>query len=136
MKKMLFRSMLGIFFGSFVAVLTTNLLYLFGGIEMIEGSLFFKNSIGFILCGWFFTVAPSYFEIRKLKLYQQTILHFFTVLILYLIIALTIGWISFTIKGVLLILIIAIIVYAIFWTAFYLYFKNQARNLNADLKKL
>ncbi len=136
MKKILFRSLLGIFFGSFVAVLGTNLLYLFGGFEMIEGRFFFKNSIGSILCGWFFTVAPSYFEIRQLKLYQQTILHFFTVLILYLILALTIGWIPFTIKGVLLTLIIAIIVYAIFWTAFYLYFKNQAKKLNADLMKL
>ncbi|MEH7385362.1 DUF3021 domain-containing protein [Bacillus sp. JJ1521] len=136
MKKMLFRSMLGIFFGSFVAVLTTNLLYLFGGIEMIVGSIFFKNSIGCILCGWFFTVAPSYFEIRQLKLYQQTILHFLTVLILYLILAFTIGWIPFSIQGILLTIVITIIVYAIFWTAFYLYFKNQARKLNADLKKL
>ncbi|RFB14836.1 DUF3021 domain-containing protein [Bacillus sp. HNG] len=136
MKKIIFRSLLGIFFGSFVAVVSTNLIYLFGGIETIEGSLFFKNSIGSILCGWFFTVAPSYFEIRQLNLYQQTILHFLTVLILYLILALTIGWIPFTLKGVLLTLIIAVIVYAIFWTAFYLYFKHQARKLNADLKKL
>ena len=136
MKTFIIRSFIGIFFGGFIAVLITNLNILFGGFEMIDGPLFLKNSIGSVLCGWFFTVSPLYFENRNLKLSQQTILHFLTVTILYLILALTIGWIPFNIINILLTLLISIVVYTIFWVAFYLYFKNQARKLNDDLKKL
>ncbi|KRF64782.1 DUF3021 domain-containing protein [Peribacillus butanolivorans] len=136
MKTFIIRSFIGIFFGGFIAVLITNLNILFGGFEMIDGPLFLKNSIGSVLCGWFFTVSPLYFENRNLKLSQQTILHFLTVTILYLILALTIGWIPFNIKNILLTFLISIVVYTIFWVAFYLYFKNQARKLNDDLKKL
>lgn len=136
MKTFVIRSFIGIFFGGFIAVLITNLNILFGDIEMINGPLFLKNSIGSVLCGWFFTVSPLYFEIRKLKLSQQTILHFLTVMILYIILALTIGWIPFNIMNILLTLLISIVVYIIFWIAFYLYFKNQVRKLNDDLNKL
>ena len=106
MKTFIIRSFIGIFFGGFIAVLITNLNILFGGFEMIDGPLFLKNSIGSILCGWFFTVSPMYFENRNLKLPQQTILHFLTVTILYLILALTIGWIPFNIISILLTLLI------------------------------
>ena len=136
MKTFIIRSFIGIFFGGFIAVLITNLNILFGDFEMIDGPLFLKNSIGSVLCGWFFTVSPLYFENRNLKLSQQTILHFLTVMILYLILALTIGWIPFNIQNILLTFLISIVVYTIFWVAFYLYFKNQARKLNDDLKKL
>lgn len=136
MKTFMIRSFIGISFGGFIAVLITNLHVLFGGFEMIDGSLFLKNSIGSILCGWFYTVSPMYFENRNLKLHQQTVLHFLTVTILYLILALTIGWIPFNIISILLTLLIATVVYTIFWIAFYLYFKYQARKLNDDLNKL
>ncbi|RLL48373.1 DUF3021 domain-containing protein [Oceanobacillus piezotolerans] len=136
MKTFIIRSFIGIFFGGFIAVLITNLNILFGDFVMIDGTLFLKNSIGSILCGWFFTVSPLYFENRKLNLPQQTILHFLTIMVLYLILALSIGWIPFNIISVLLTILIAIVVYIIFWIAFYLYFKNQARKLNDDLKKI
>ncbi|WP_042458776.1 DUF3021 domain-containing protein [Neobacillus dielmonensis] len=136
MKTFIMRSFIGIFFGGFMVVLITNLYILFGGYEMIDGPIFLKNSIGSVLCGWFFTVSSLYFENRSLKLFQQTILHFLTVTILYLILALTIGWIPFTILTILLTFFISLVVYTIFWIAFYLYFKNQARKLNDDLKRL
>lgn len=136
MKTFMIRSFIGISFGGFIAVLITNLNVLIGGFEMIDGSLFLKNSVGSILCGWFYTVSPMYFENRNLKLHQQTILHFLTVTILYLILALTIGWIPFNIISILLTLLIATVVYTIIWIAFYLYFKYQARKLNDDLNKL
>ncbi|WP_449620758.1 DUF3021 domain-containing protein [Robertmurraya sp. Marseille-Q9965] len=136
MKTFIFRSLMGIFFGGFIAVLFVNLNVIFGDFQSIDGSLFLKNSIGSILCGWFFTVSPMYFEIRKLKLSQQTILHFLTVMILYLILAKAIGWIPFTLNRILLSTAIAIIVYGLFWIAFFLYFKNQIRRINDDLKKI
>ena len=136
MKKLISRSFYGMFFGGFLAVLFTNLTVLFGASEIIDGPLFLKNSIGSILCGWLFTVSPMYFENRNLKLYQQTLLHFFTVIPLYLILALVIGWIPFNRINILITIFVAIIVYTMFWLAFYLYFKSQARKFNEQLRNL
>lgn len=133
MKTFLFRSMIGIFFGAFLAVILTNSVVYFGGQDVLDGPLFFKNSLGSIFCGWFFTVSPLYFENTSLRLSQQTGLHFITVVILYFILAFGIGWIPFTVKSFVLTLGLFLVVYAIFWTAFYLYFRNQAKKLNAEL---
>lgn len=136
MKTFLFRSMIGIFYGAFLAVLFTNAVVYFGEREVLDGPLFFKNSIGAIFCGWFFTVSPLYFEIKSLRLAQQTLLHFITVFILYFILAYGIGWIPFTFRSTLIALGIFLIFYLISWVAFYLYFKRQANALNAELDQL
>lgn len=136
MKTFLFRSMIGIFYGAFLAVMLTNAIVYFGEREVLDGSLFMKNSLGAIFCGWFFTVSPLYFEIQKLRLIQQTLLHFITVFILYFILAYGIGWIPFTLRGTLIALGIFLTLYLISWIAFYLYFKRQADRLNAELDQL
>lgn len=136
MKTFLFRSMIGIFYGAFLAVMLTNAIVYFGEREVLDGSLFMKNSLGSIFCGWFFTVSPLYFEIQKLRLIQQTLLHFITVFILYFILAYGIGWIPFTLRGTLIALGIFLTLYLISWIAFYLYFKRQADRLNAELDQL
>lgn len=136
MKAFIVRSFIGIFFGCFIAVVITNLSTLFGDFIVIDGSLFLKNSIGYILCGWFFTVSPMYFENRKLNLFWQTVFHFLTVTILYLVVAFTVGWLPLNIISILLTFLISIAVYTIFWVAFYFHFKNQARKLNDDLNKI
>lgn len=136
MKTFLFRSLIGIFFGAFIAVILTNSVILFGEKDTLNGALFLKNSLGSIFCGWFFTVSPLYFENNRLKLTQQTALHFITVVILYFILAFGIGWVPFTINSFLLALGMFILFYVLFWLSFYLYFRNQAQKLNADLNEL
>ncbi|WP_342514149.1 DUF3021 domain-containing protein [Sporosarcina sp. FSL K6-1522] len=136
MKTFLFRSMIGIFYGAFLAVIITNAIVYFGEQDVLDGPLFLKNSLGLIFCGWFFTVSPLYFENTNLRLSQQTGLHFITVIVLYFILAFGIGWIPFTMKSFLLMLGLFIVIYAVFWTAFYLYFRNQAKKLNAELNAL
>jgi hypothetical protein len=136
MKTFLFRSLIGIFFGAFLAVVFTNSMVWSGDAAVINGELFVKNSLGAIFCGWFFSVTPLYFENRKLKLPQQTLLHFLTVIVLFFILALGIGWIPFNIKSILSMLVMFLIFYGVSWFAFYLYFKNQAKKLNEDLRKL
>ena len=136
MKTFLFRSMVGIFFGAFLAVIATNLIIYFGNQDVLDGQLFMKNSLGSIFCGWFFTVSPLYFENTKLRLSQQTALHFATVVVSYFILAFGIGWVPFTMKSFLVTLAIFIAFYSIFWTVFYLYFKKQAQKMNAELDGL
>lgn len=136
MKEFIYRSLIGISIGAFIAVLITNMSILFGDIEMIKGSLFIKNSIGAIVCGWFFTVSPMYYKIEKLNFLQQTFIHFITLIILYHTLAFSIGWLPFNINNIITSLIIFIIHYIIFWSAFYLYYRNQAIKLNKGLENL
>jgi len=136
MKTFLFRSMIGIFFGAFLAVVVTNSIVYFGGESMIDGSLFLKNSLGSIFCGWFFTVTPLYFEIQSLKLWQQTLLHFITVAILYFTLALLIGWFTLSLQSILWMMMLFLIMYACIWIGFYFYFKNISSKLNEDLKRI
>ena len=136
MKIFLFRSMIGIFFGAFLFVMVTNSIVYFSEKEVLDGQLFLKNSLGTIFCGWFFTVSPLYFENSNLRLAQQTGLHFATIFVLYFILAFAIGWVPFTMNSFLLMLGIFIICYLIFWISFYLYFRKQARKLNAELQEL
>jgi hypothetical protein len=135
-KTFLFRSIIGIFFGAFLAVIVTNSVVYFGNQEMLDGQMFMKNSLGSIFCGWFFTVSPLYFENTKLRLSQQTVLHFATVVVLYFILAFGIGWVPFTLKSFLVALSAFIVFYLVFWTVFYLYFRKQAQKLNAELNGL
>ncbi|SDL96603.1 DUF3021 domain-containing protein [Sediminibacillus halophilus] len=133
MKTFLVRSLIGIFFGAFIAVLATNSLVYFADEKVLDGGLFLRNSLGSIFCGWLFSVTPLYFEIRSLSLFQQTGLHFVTAMAAYFILAYQIGWIPAGTASILLFLIITLAIYAVIWICFYLYFKNQSRKLNEEL---
>lgn len=130
MKVFLTRSILGIFFGSFLTLITVFMTVYFGKIEVLDAAVLMKNALGMIICGWFFTVTPLLFETENLSLKVQTALHFLCVLVLYFIVAFIIGWIPFTIKGFIGMLAIFIVFYTIIWLAFYLYFRQQAAKLN------
>ncbi|MBE1553044.1 DUF3021 domain-containing protein [Sporosarcina limicola] len=133
MKTFLIRSILGIFFGSFLAVLATYSAIYFGKNDVLNSQLFVEYSLRSIFSGWFFTVTPLFFENKKLSLSQQTALHFSTVIILYFIVAFGFSWIPFSIKNALFILGSFIVVYTLIWSAFYLHFRSEAKKLNADL---
>jgi hypothetical protein len=136
MKTFLFRSMVGLFFGGFLAVLLTYGIIFIGDQTTLDSNLFVTNSLGAIFCGWLFTVTPLYFEIHSLKLPQQTALHFFTVMVVYFILAYGIGWIQPDLVNILLFIAIALVTYSILWTAFYLYFKHESKKLNDDLQQI
>lgn len=136
MKVFLFRSMIGIFFGAFIAVVLTNSVVFFGEKDMLDGQMFLKNSLGSICCGWFFTVSSLYFENQNLRLPQQTGLHFATVIILYFILALGIGWVPLEWSSFFIAVTFFIGLYIIFWTLFYLYFRHQMKKLNKELELL
>src|SRR5690606_32535458 len=70
MKKFLYRSIIGILIGSFIAVVVTSSIIYFGHFPVINGEEFIKNSFGSIFCGWFFAVSSLYFELESLRLSQ------------------------------------------------------------------
>ncbi|WP_422122378.1 DUF3021 domain-containing protein [Planococcus sp. X10-3] len=124
MKSFVIRSIIGIFFGAFLSVIITSTMVL-SGQETLDGRQFVRNSIGNMLCGWFFTASTLYFEIHKWSLLKQTAAHFVTIMVLYFVLAYGIGWFSFTIPSFLLILAVFAILYALLWKAFSYYFKKQ-----------
>ncbi|REJ10913.1 DUF3021 domain-containing protein [Halobacillus trueperi] len=136
MKTFLFRSMIGIFFGAFLAIVMTYAVIWFGDVETLSSEAFVRNSLGSMFCGWFFSVTPLYFEITTLKLWQQTLLHFITVSLLYFIISFGIGWIPFQMTTALLSILSFLFIYFIIWIGFYLYFKSESRKLNEELNHL
>ncbi|MFC5602036.1 DUF3021 domain-containing protein [Sporosarcina koreensis] len=136
MKTFLTRSILGIFFGSFLAIVTILAVIYIGNKEMLDASILGKNVLGTVFCGWFFTVTPLLFENEKLTLPVQTTLHFTSVTVLFFIVAFVIGWIPFTLKGFIGMLGIFIVFYTIIWLSFYMYFKKQAAQLNDELRGL
>ena len=129
MKTFLFRSMIGIFFGAFLAVIVTNSVVYFGNQDVLDGQMFMKNSLGSIFCGWFFTVAPLYFENTKLRLSQQTALHFATVVVSYFILAFGIGWVPFTLKSFLVMFaMLYYLLFNYFGLSFTYTLENKRRN--------
>ncbi|ANU18384.1 hypothetical protein BBI11_15660 [Planococcus maritimus] len=132
MKTFLIRSVFGIFFGAFLSVLMTNTVVL-SGQETLDGALFLRNSIGSILCGWFFSVSTLYFENHQWSLAKQTTAHFITVIVLYFVLAIGIGWFPFTVPSMLLTIATFVLFYIAIWFAFYFYFKKQARTMNDEL---
>lgn len=136
MKNFLFRSVGGIFFGAFLNVMVTAGIVYFGEKELLDGSLFIKNAFGMMFCGWFFSVSSLYFEMGNLRLTQQTALHFLTVITLYSALSFGIGWIAFTAKSILSFALLFIAIYIVMWICFYLYFKNEAKKLNEDLRHI
>ncbi|MFS0690684.1 DUF3021 domain-containing protein [Sporosarcina sp. 179-K 8C2 HS] len=136
MKTFLTRSILGIFFGSFLAIVTIVAVSYFGDKDMLDAALLSKNALGTVFCGWFFAVTPLIFENEKLTLPVQTTMHFLSVTVLYFIVAFVIGWIPFTVEGFIGMLGIFIVFYAIIWLAFYMYFRKQAAKLNEELRGL
>ncbi|MYL50040.1 DUF3021 family protein [Halobacillus litoralis] len=136
MKTFLFRSMVGIFFGAFLAILMTFAVIWFGDVQTLSGNAFIRNSLGSMFCGWFFSVTPLYFEMTGLKLWQQTLLHFITVSLLYFIISFGIGWIPFQLTTSLLSILSFLLIYFFIWIGFYLYFRSESRKLNEELNQL
>ncbi|MCM3742378.1 DUF3021 domain-containing protein [Oceanobacillus luteolus] len=135
MKRFLFQSFIGILFGAFMMVLITNIIYL-NGSTLLDGELFLKNSLACIFCGWFFAVTPLIFEIKSLKLVQQTALHFISAVILFFILSLNVGWIPFNLTSILLFAGLFLFIYVGIWIGFYLYFRNEAKKLNDDLMNI
>jgi hypothetical protein len=136
MKTFLIRSLLGIFFGSFLALMGILAVIYIGGNELLDSAIIVKNALGTVFCGWFFTVTPLFFENERWTLPVQTALHFVSVTVLYFIVAFVIGWIPFTMKGFFGMLSLFIVGYSILWFSFYLYFKQQADKLNEGLNDL
>ncbi|SER33234.1 Protein of unknown function [Gracilibacillus ureilyticus] len=88
-----------------------------------------------IIIGIYFALSSFIYGDNGWSNLKQTVVHFLLSITFYLIIALSVGWISWKISDILLCSLIFILIYAVFWTAYYMYYKKIEVSMNENLKK-
>ncbi|MFD2705820.1 DUF3021 domain-containing protein [Salibacterium lacus] len=133
MKTLVFQSFVGICFGALVSILIYYGVIFFGGIEELDAGRFVTDSLGSMFCGWFFSVGGLIFAKESWSLTKRTGIHFVTMTMLYFVLAVVIGWIPFTIWGLVIGMALYLVLYAVIWICFFVYFYNEMRKLNEAL---
>ncbi|WP_347860812.1 DUF3021 domain-containing protein [Salimicrobium sp. PL1-032A] len=133
LKKVVFQSFVGICFGAFVSVMVYYGVYLIGGIESFDASLFIRNTTASICCGWFFSVGALIFALEHWSLAKRTVVHFLIITTLYFILAVGVGWISLSAVELAVGAVLFLVIYGLIWLGSYLYFSYQAKKLNDTL---
>lgn len=87
-----------------------------------------------LIIGIFFGWASIIFDYDKWSPLLKTIIHFSVSIIFYFTIAFSLKWIPLTKKIITLSVIVFIVIYAVYWFSFYIYFKRVERSLNKDLQ--
>ncbi len=136
MKTFIHRSVKGIIFGGFLQVILVSIGILWWGAETINADIFLKNALGMMICSWFFTVTPLYFEGKKWNLLQQTLVHFLTGIILFFTLAFAIGWIPISLSVIFKQIVNFFAIYVVSWILFFLYYRYQAKILNEHIKRI
>ncbi|WP_173918525.1 DUF3021 domain-containing protein [Halobacillus sp. Marseille-Q1614] len=96
-------------------------------------ALIWKNMLGSILMGVYFSIASLIFEKEDWSLLKQTALHFIlSVAVFYTIAAFT-GWVPFTWGALLIGTAIFIAVYFIFWFFIGRYLKKMTADMNKSV---
>lgn len=88
-----------------------------------------------LMLGIYFAVASFIFEVEAWSPLKKTIIHFALSIVLYFMIALSVGWVPFTIKAILIAIIIFTAIYCVYWFGYLMYYKRVEDDLNKNLHK-
>lgn len=127
------RSMIGISFGGIITFIALTIVN-FTGTDATVSEIWLYMLFSFIL-GIFFGLSSFIFTENGMSMLKQTVIHFFMSIVVYFIIALFAGWVPFTLIAILLASLTFAFIYAVFWTAYYLYYKKIEESMNANLPK-
>ncbi len=89
---------------------------------------------GFTL-GIYFGVASFIFEVETWSPLKKTFIHFALSIVLYLIIALSVGWVPFTLYAIIISIFSFTGLYLVYWLGFRIYSKRVENSLNKNLQK-
>lgn len=90
------------------------------------------SCMGMVL-GIYFGVASLIFEIDDWSPLKKTTVHYSTSIVVYFIIALSVGWIPPEIVPIMLSILTFTVVYILFWFGYRLYYKRIEKSLNQNL---
>mgnify|MGYP001295989310 CR=1 FL=1 len=131
-KEIFHRLTIGVALGGIATFIALTVMML----NHIEASVstIWLNMVGGMLIGIYYALSSFIFMPSTWSDLKKTTIHFSTSVIVYYLIALPLGWVPFTFLAMIISLILFVVIYAIYWTGFYLYFKKVADTLNEELK--
>ncbi|QKY71080.1 DUF3021 domain-containing protein [Lentibacillus sp. CBA3610] len=128
------RSFMGIALGGIITFVALTIVVV-TGTEAPVSQVWLYMLCSFIL-GIYFGLASFIFEDNGWSELKKTVLHFIMSITVYFIIALFMAnWIPFSIPAILLSFLGFIVIYALFWIGYYLYYKKVEESMNANLSK-
>ncbi|MBM7604893.1 hypothetical protein JOC75_002897 [Metabacillus crassostreae] len=127
------RSFFGLGFSAFFIFIALTIMMLQG----IEASvpIIWSNMLGSIVMGIYFGSASLIFDIETWSPLKQTIIHFLFSIMIWLPLAIFIGWLPLEPLPLTLGIGSFVIVYLIFWYGIQMYFKRLEKEMNNSVKK-
>ncbi|WP_338470729.1 DUF3021 domain-containing protein [Niallia sp. XMNu-256] len=131
--EMMRRSLLGL---GFTAIFTFVILTVMTVQEVeVSVSIVWKNMLGSMVMGIYFGCASLIFDHEEWSPLKKTMTHFLISIIVWLPLAIWLGWLPFQWVTILIGIGIFIIMYVLFWYGTYLYFKKIETEMNHSVKK-
>ncbi|MHA7966580.1 DUF3021 domain-containing protein [Paenibacillus sp. CAU 1782] len=132
-RKIIQRGFVGISSGGIITFVALTVLM----INEVDVSVadIWRNMLGSILMGIYFGIASLLFEHEKWSPLKQLVVHFLMSILLFFPIAISVGWIEFQWRPILLGAGTFMIIYAIFWFSISGYLRRQARSMNNSVRK-
>ncbi|MFD1363638.1 DUF3021 domain-containing protein [Lentibacillus salinarum] len=127
------RSMMGIALGGIVTFIALTIVYV-TGVDASVPQIWLYMLSSFII-GIYFGLASFIFEDNGWSNLKKTVIHFALSIVVYFIVGLSVGWVLFTLPGILWTSLLFVFVYALFWIGYYLYYKKVEASMNANLPK-
>lgn len=131
MKEIFKRIVYGIAYGGVISFIALTILMLTQTDSPIP-VIWLYTLMGYIL-GIYFGLASFIFEIETFSPLKKTVIHYSVSMIVYFIIALSVGWIPIAWLPIILSIIIFTLVYLIFWFGYNLYYKKVEASMNESL---
>src|SRR5690625_1047448 len=126
------RSIIGVAFGgifTFIALTIMKFAHVQSTVDEIWLHMFAS-----LITGIYFGLSSFILDSNIGSPLKRTVIHFCLSLVVYLCIALPVGWVPFITFFVFMGILIFTIVYILFWTAAYLYYRKQAISMNEHLQ--
>ncbi|WP_440896977.1 DUF3021 domain-containing protein [Amphibacillus sp. Q70] len=127
------RSMLGIAFGGIFTFIALTIMK-FTGFEATVSEIWMHMAASFLI-GIYFGISSLIFGDSDSHIIKKSITHFLLTYIVWLVIAGTVGWISFNGWVILWSSLAFILLYVLNWLGWFLYFKKVETTLNKHLQK-
>ncbi|PAV30504.1 hypothetical protein CIL05_05210 [Virgibacillus profundi] len=126
------RSMIGIAIGGIFTFIALTIMK-FNGFESTVSEIWMHMGASFLI-GIYFGISSLIFGNDDSNMLQKTVIHLIASLTVWYIIALSVGWIPFTIVSIIISTLIFILMYMLNWAGYYLYYKKVEASLNEHLQ--
>ncbi|MBM7714835.1 glucan phosphoethanolaminetransferase (alkaline phosphatase superfamily) [Bacillus thermophilus] len=131
--KMIHRSMYGVAFGSIVTFIALTFLMAFN-INLPVSQIWLYMLASFFI-GIYYGLASFIFELEAWSPLKKTVVHYSLSITVFFIFALSLHWVPFNWKAIVLTIIGFTLIYALYWFGYTLYYKRVESSLNDTLQK-